>query len=406
MPNLTFLLAWRYLNGARKTTIGTMLLISFFSIYLSTTALTLVTFIMEGFEQKTHATLKGMHADLIMRAGGQHIDFKSVQNVLAKDFPEINSASPSDTHQGLIKSNNTEITEIIMLRGIDPKTEQQTSSLGNMLENKEKNLFMLLKKPQSALIGHKLAKHLKIKRHEPLQVLVADEQSLTKNAITFSPHTFIVTGIFKTGIEELDSNLVITSLSSLGNIIPESGPTTIHLNYASGTHEAHLIKKLKKRFGLQIYAWKDLYPALVEALALEKYTMIIVLGLMVLIASMSIVALLFMLITTKRTDQAILLAMGFSKKSCYSVFIIIGLIVSLSSCCAGLLTALLVGLLLQRYPIIRLPDAYFVSQLPIVIQPSVFWAMLLFIFAISLLASFLAVRKQKNISISQLLRQP
>lgn len=406
MQNLTLLLAWRYLTGARKTTIGTMLLISFLSIFLSTSALTLVTFIMEGFEQKTHTTLKGMHADLVMRAAGQQIDFKAVEKVLHDEFPEVTAASPSDTHQGLVQIERTDATEVIMLRGIDPHTEQQTSSLGSMILTHEKNLITLLKKPQTALIGYKLAQQLSIKKNGSMKVLVADEQTLHKNTVTFNPHTFFVTGIFKTGIEELDSNLVITSLSSLANILPESGPTTIHLNYKAGVPEKSLLKKLEQRFNLKVFAWKDLYPALVEALALEKHTMIIVLALMVLIASMSIIALLFMVITAKRTDQAILRAMGFSGRSCYGIFIIIGLAVSLSACIAGLLTALGIGLLLQRYPLITLPDAYFVSQLPIVIQPSVFAGMLLFIFTVSLLASYLAVKKQKHLSIAELLRQP
>lgn len=406
MIYLSFLLAWRYLCGSRNTTIGTMLKVCFIGIYLSTTALALVTFIMEGFEKQTHATLKGVHADIIMDAGGQHIDFTSVQKVLVKEFPEIIGCSPSDLQQGLIKSQyKHEAPTVVMIKGIDPDKEKETSALESLVQTPKKTLPEILSPSNSILIGHRLAQFLGAPVGSYVELLVTTEESTHKNSIQLKPYKVFITGIFKTGIEELDSSLIISSLTTLESLIPDAGVTSIHLNCAKTTNEVELIRHLKKRFGLHVHSWKDLYPALVAALALEKYTMIIVLGLMVLIASMSIFSLLFMLITTKRADIAILQAMGFSQKYCAAIFIIVGLIISLTAALAGLMTALLVGILLQKYPIIKLPDAYFVSQLPIVIQPYMCLMLFIFILIISVYASYLAARLSKNISIVQLLRK-
>ena len=99
MMHLSFFLAWRYVLGSYTTAIKTMFYICFFTIAIASCALALVTFIMHGFEQSTYAALKGMHADIIMQAHNQHINFCSVKKVIAHEFPEITGCSPSDMQQ-------------------------------------------------------------------------------------------------------------------------------------------------------------------------------------------------------------------------------------------------------------------------------------------------------------------
>ena len=59
----------------------------------------------------------------------------------------------------------------------------------------------------------------------------------------------------------------------------------------TNTEETAVIEKLKKRLPhLQVNSWKDLYPALVSSLKLEKYVMFFILALITLVASMNMIS--------------------------------------------------------------------------------------------------------------------
>ncbi len=292
---------------------------------------------------------------------------------------------------------------VVMIKAIDPDYEKHTSTLERMIIYPKKLLAQMLDDNQ-ILMGIKLAQSLQVRVNDSMQVLIPSEEQVQKNTLHFSTHTVKLGGIFKTGIEEFDTNVIIGSFSMLEKIIPDVGVSTIHLTHKNNTNDQQLIEKLQNRFGLAVYSWKNLYPSLVAALKLEKYAMIIMLSLMVLLASMSIISLLFMISITKQKDQAILRAMGLSKNYCSLIFMIIGIAISTSASLIGLGLACIIGAFLQRYPCIKLPDAYYVSHLPIVMHINVIFYIFFLVFLLTLCATLIPFMQNKKISIIELLK--
>ena len=404
MFQVSWFLAWRYLWGNKNSSIKTMLIICFIGTFIATCTLALVLSIMEGFEKMTHATLKGMHSDIIMQAHNHNINFSLVKHIIDQEFPAISAISPSDIQHALIKNNSeNEFPQVVVIKGVDPYYEAQTSSLATMVCASKEPLTSLLG-DDKILIGNKLAQQLHYIPGNTLELLIPSNEQSKKNTINLESYILSIGGTFKTGIEEFDSNFIICSLKTLAKIIPDSGITAIHINHNHKINEQQLITRLQKRFGLNVYSWKDLYPALVSALAMEKYGMMLILSLMVIIASMSIISLQFMIITAKQQDQAILQAMGLPKKYCTFIFIFIGLIVSACASISGLISAFILGSLLQKYPIITLPEAYYVSQLPIIMSPFMFAILCLFSLLLSVFATTFSFLKNKKLTISESLR--
>ena len=153
-----------------------------------------------------------------------------------------------------------------------------------------------------------------------------------------------------------------------------------------------------------MYSWKSLYPALVSALKLEKYAMFFILFLMALVAGMNMVSLLFMLITHKQRDIAILRAMGLSTKSLSFIFIFIGFFISLVAGSIGLLGAWLVGLFLQQYHFIKLPDIYQVTHLPVALEWHLFLIVFIVVLLIGFFASWIPAKTMHKIHITNILR--
>ncbi|MGE0206917.1 MAG: hypothetical protein AB7R69_03660, partial [Candidatus Babeliales bacterium] len=70
----------------------------------------------------------------------------------------------------------------------------------------------------------------------------------------------------------------------------------------------------------------------------------------------------------------------------------------------GLLTALGIGIVANKYKLFKLPDAYYISYVPVIIHAKTVLVVLIIILALSLGATLLPLIRTQKISLSQLLR--
>ena len=114
--------------------------------------------------------------------------------------------------------------------------------------------------------------------------------------------------------------------------------------------------------------------------------------------------LLFIQIHYKRLDIAILSAMGMPLSQIKRIFLLSGMLISSTATSTGLLGAFLAASILHNYIIITLPDAYFVSHLPVSLEYFIFVAIFITLMVISLIALWLPTQSIKKINISNTLR--
>lgn len=407
MNFLHYLLAWRYIIGTRHNrTIAIMAYISFFGILIGTFSLALTLFIMNGFEKATHEKLQGIHAHVIMRAHGSCLATEKIMDILNKEFADfVEAASPTSSEQVILQSQgDDDNTSLVMLKGIDPNREQRISTLEEKIT---RSAFATKTLPSIVhedyiLIGERLANDLSIKPGDPITMIVPDTNRMNKGSVKLEQHQARIGGFFNTGIEEFDSGLIFCSLDFLQTLFPESGVTQLNIKLMPHVDDAAIVQRLRDRFSMEAYSWKELYPALVSALKLEKYVMVCILALITLVASMNIISLFFMQITQKRGDIAILRAMGMH--AIRPVFLIMSITITGIAALSGLLLAGIIGWLLDRYPLITLPDAYYISKLPIAME----WHLALLVFGIVMLlgiiAAWIPIRNIHTINIAHVVR--
>lgn len=407
MNKLTFIIAFRYLIGTKQEkNISTMVFICFASITIGSFALALIACIMNGFEKVTHKKMQSIHSQIIADADGQELDFKKISTVLTHEFPEIASFSPSIIKQVIAQGDEDEDYSVIILKGIDPAREATVNNLEKKIISsikKEKKLSGILE-GDSVLIGHKLAKNLEVTPGDTINLFFSPTQEIKRKKISLDNKEVIIGGTFKTGIDEFDTGLMVCSLDLTKKIFPESGIRQLSITLKENEDENKVIKKLKQRLKINVYSWKKLYPALVEALKLEKYAMFFILALITLVASMNIISLLFMLITKKRPDIAILKSMGLADNKISQIFLYVGMTISLAGSCLGLLLAFIAGWVLETYPFIKLPEAYYVTHLPAKMEFSIFFTVFVVVILISFFSTWFPTRKTRSIHISNVLR--
>jgi lipoprotein-releasing system permease protein len=408
--NMTaFFLAQRILlNNVYQKNISTMTYICFVGIFIGSFSLALVTAIMNGFEVTIHQKMQGIHSNIIIQSYRNGINTDVLSSILHKEFPEIRSFSPMATHHVLLRSNDQQQEEtpiIAIIKGIDPQTEQHTSALSQKMVNTINNEpFTQLFNNNHIIIGKKLAQYNNITIGDEIELLFLRDNQIHGKKVVFDATPAIITGIFDTGIDEFDNGVVYCSLNFLEKLYPNIDVDQINVTTAANVNEEQLIHKLRKRLGLDVYSWKDLYPSLVATLKLEKYVSFFILALILLVASMNIISLLFMQITQKRPDIAMLKAMGMPHTTIRTIFLIIGMTISCIASASGLIAAVITSWLLQKYPFITLPDTYYVTQLPVAMNGEIICAVFCVVILFTFIATWLPIRQIATINVSRVLR--
>lgn len=405
---LSLMLALRYSTGTpQERSLATMAKVCFWSILLGAFSLALVMAVMNGFEKATHEKIQGINADSTMRTRRGEFDLASLGPVLDKNVATIAFWAPSASGHALITSGNSvDLSSLVMLKGIDPAREEKVTTLASMVQQPaSKEPLANLVHDNHVLIGSTTARVHGLTIGSTITLFIPNEAQSNATKLALSRFEALVSGIFSTGIDDYDANVVVCDIPFLQTIDPQAQIDTINLKHQPNINEQTLLTTLKNEFDdLEIYSWKELYPALVSALRLEKYTMFFILALIMLVACTNIIALLFMQITQKRGDIAILRALGMEPKAIRRIFIYLGMSMSLLATVVGVSLATLVSYIIDHFQLITLPDIYYVTYLPARMEPQLVLLVMAVIILMSFLATWFATKKIASLNVAYLLR--
>ncbi len=162
---------------------------------------------------------------------------------------------------------------------------------------------------------------------------------------------------------------------------------------------------LKQKKFKTVETWKDKNSNLFFALMMEKTMIGLILGLAGLIASTSILTVLVLIMSQKKTDIAIIKTVGFSDLKTLKLFTQIGLWISFSAIILGTLFGLSISYYLQYYPLQVLPQIYLDSSIPALVDLR--FAGLVFIISsvLAILGCYIPARATLNIQPAILLKQ-
>jgi lipoprotein-releasing system permease protein len=150
--------------------------------------------------------------------------------------------------------------------------------------------------------------------------------------------------------------------------------------------------------GAKVTTWIDRNSSLFYALRMEKIAIGTFLALSALIASFSIVTVLVLLLTQKRKDIGVMMAMGMSPARTERTFLGLGLLLSLIGLMGGLILGLLVCWVISSFPMDILPSIYYERTIPARPDPVfIFWVVLVAALVASLSAYFPARRHTRMV---------
>lgn len=247
--------------------------------------------------------------------------------------------------------------------------------------------------PQQVVVGMGLGDAMGLFEMDTL-VVIAPESLLGPKESLPVYETVRVKDFLRTDLENIDAQKFYyvrgNSLARLQNTA--SLEKTIEVRLKDPENFNGTKSKLEK-MGLRVDSWKDRNSNLFYSLKLEKFVVGLLLGLSSVIASFSLVTLMVIMVTQKRKDIGVLMAMGYEAKTVTSIFQFMGIIVALVGIIGGIVLGVPVCYLLANHSQGLLPSIYSETNIPAemhFVQIS-FLFLMAFIFSVAI--SWLAVRR-------------
>jgi lipoprotein-releasing system permease protein len=372
--------------------------VSVFGVTLGVFALTVVLALTTGFQQQFREKVLGVNAHVIvLKSQATFAEYRDVMKTSREIDPDVLAVQPFIFAEMLVTRGKGELSGVA-IKGVDPKLVRGVLDLDHhMIEG---SIDSLAKEPGPGelppiIMGKELAHKLKAKLGDEVTVVVplSNIDFDTWRAKSSAPRTrkFRVTGIFYSGFDEYDRRLMYTSLQDTQDLVGRGDQVMgVELKVRDVDRAEAIAEKLEKALGgppYQVQDWYELNHNLFTALNLQKLALVVILALIVLVAAVNMVSSLFMTVTEKTREIAILKSMGATSQSVSWVFIVEGTAIGAVGTIVGVAIGLVTCHVVSAYGYHLDPKVYLIDRLPIDVRPFEVVLVIVLTMVISLISS-------------------
>jgi len=386
------LLVIRYLFGGRAST-KFVTVITFFGVFIASTALLLTLGIMNGFEKAVRDNILASTPHLLLFAGNRKETLRAVEAL--RRNPAVKDVYWYATFGAILQHGNRLAGAVLF--GI-PKGEEKYFF-------NRKGLVVRGNLTQRGLaLGNLLASKLGI-FSVPQKVYVISPTA-ERTPIGFIPRIrkVEVSAIFSSGLYTLD-RVGIGYYPFLSSFLKaDTFQVAVFLKDPYGAQ--NLKRKLEKEFReIFITTWIDSNRDFFNALRLQKIGMALVVGLITLVAAFNISSLLITKVRELSKDFAIFRAFGAGRRFVFTVVLSLGFLLGLGGSMLGVLTASLAAYFANAYKLIKVPsDIYSTPYLPVIFGWKEIGGVILFSLLLSLLAALIPAKMAVSQKVTDILR--
>lgn len=367
-------IAQRYIRARRRATLSVAAGLAVLGITVGVWALTVVLAFQSGMEAELQSKILAGTAHLnVLRRGGGTLPDPTTLKAQIRQVPGVRSATPTTYREVLLSSGTRAAAGV--LKAIDlaepPETLEVTRTLcpETRLEDLNPTRGPDGRVLDGIILGKRLAQEAGLRRGDLVEALTPGARGeLSPFGWLPTTYTFRIVGFFESGLYEYDSAWAYISLDAARQLTGEETPATViqvMLDDVQAYREVGTA--LQSRLGPDyvIEDWATLNRTAFAALNLQRLAFAVVIGLVILVAALNIVTTLMLLVTEKRRDIAILLAMGATPRTIWLVFLAQGLALGIAGALCGGLLGATTAILCDRYDLIQL-DAriYSIASVP------------------------------------------
>ena len=315
---------------------------SIIGIALGIAAIIVVMSIMNGFHSEMRNKILSMVSHVVVTENNYTLkNWDKLKYEIDKNLL-VSGSAPYVEGQAMISFKDN--VHGIQLKGIVPQYEKLVTSLAeNIVEGDLSDIGL---KPYQISIGIDLAKKMNLSVGDKITLVIPRVNS-TLIGVVPRIKRFEVSSIFNFGMQQYDKNLVFISMGE-AQILYDMGAdiTGLRLKLFDLFKSPRMSKFIKKNIDSKyvVIDWTMMNKNFFKALQMEKTMLMLLMFLIVLVATFNIISSLFMVVSEKKSDIAILKTIGMNSKSIMLIFILQGTFLGALGIIFGLILGLLITL--------------------------------------------------------------
>lgn len=367
-------IALRYVRGgghrSRDKFISFISGLSMTGIGLGVAALIVVLSVMNGFQKEVRDRMLSVIAHIEILAPQEGFsDPQTLENQIRSANPKIIGVAPYVAGESMLAHGD--LLRPAIVRGINPRQEQQVSDFKQIVSGKLENLQA---GQFRVILGVELAKQLAVHIGDRI-TLIAPSGQMTPAGVIPRLRAFEITALVNTGHYEYDSGLVLLNIEDAAKFYRSAGPTGIRVKLDDMNAAPFVARDIEKKLPSNVWVrdWSVQNRTWFAAVQTEKRMMFIILTLIIAVAAFNLVSMLVMTVKDKRGEIAILRTLGASPFAILRIFMLQGALVGWIGTFLGVTVGWLLAINLgnivpaieKAFSVEFLPKSiYFISQLP------------------------------------------
>ena len=332
------MVAGRYLRARKgERFVSIIAIFSLVGIALGVATLIVVTSVMSGFQAELVSRILGLngHITIDAYAGQKLADYQPLVSQI-RAIPQVASATPVLDGQALL-STQAGGARGGLVRGISLDDLRALHPISDHIVAGSLTDFS---GDDAIVIGVGLAATYRLRIGDPLTV-ISPEGAATAFGTIPRVRAYKVVAIFDAGLNDYNTGVVFLPLPAAQVFFQKPAAVT---GIEIRLHDPDQVDAVGRELtpllqGRPAYArdWRHANDTIIGVLQVQKDTMFIVLGMIVLVAAFNVVSSLIMLVKDKRADIAVLRTLGAGSTAVMRIFLMCGAFVGVTGTLVGTL---------------------------------------------------------------------
>lgn len=406
------MIAFRYIKSRRvEGFISISAWFSLLGIMLGVATLIVVMSVMNGFRTELVDRILGINGHLIIYSKNERTipNYTKIINKIL-DTPNVVAVTAHLEGQALAKNKNS-ISGVI-IRGSNWSDLAAKKLLWKSLNQSTISNF---KDKQNIIMGYRLGQKLNLKVGDFVSLISPNGMETALGVLPVNQN-FKIGGFFDMGMYEYDNNFIFIPWKKAELFLSTNNIAhgiEVFLKDQKLTSSVNLQLQSKLNKNLIVIDWKKRNSSFMNALAVEKNVMFVILTLIILVAAFNIISSMIMLVQTKKADIALMRTMGASQYLIIKVFMLTGSIIGFLGTFVGVLLGVFVSMNIEKIRQLITSifgqelfsaEIYFLSKLPSNININEVLIVICISIFLTLLASIFPAWKASKISPAEALR--
>lgn len=382
-------MAVRFLKAGRRNRFFSWIsTLSICGISIGVAALISVISVIEGFEDQLRERFLAANAHVLLyRFPAGLSNWEKWRDDIQKNFDsQLKGISPF-VHFDTMARNGS-LIHGMTIRGIDPAARESVQSLQNIVKPLS-SLSLIDRHHQDSniIIGKGLADQMGAKVGGTIELVWpklpnVHDADMEEEAVI--PETrlkpFKIVGIYDSGLSHYDNKIGIMSIASAQNLFSMGSVVTgLELGLKKPDLSSQIVRELnsKYHYRLTVKDWKTYNNSLFEAIRTQKNIISLIVALVAFVAGFNILTTLFVSVTQREKEIALLKALGTRRSVILAIFLKQSALMGLIGGIMGSILAVCVGQMIENTSLGALPEIYLIQQLPVGYDPIIYLAVAL-----------------------------